>query len=64
MLNLHTQGRPQGGDHLLLASIVLVIASKSETLIFVLCLRTYSMKGDLIRGTKEERGSQVSCKGL
>ena len=42
-----------------MASIALVRASKSETLSFVVCLRTYSIKRVLIRGTKEETGSQV-----
>ena len=36
---------------------------KSGTWNFVLCLQTYSMKGVLIRGTKEETGSQVSSEG-
>ena len=43
-----------------MASIALVRASKSETWSLVLCLRTYFIKGTLIHGTKEGRGSQVS----
>ena len=46
-----------------MASIALVRASKSETWSFVLCLRTYSIKGVLICGRKEETGSQVSWDG-
>ena len=46
-----------------MASIALVRASKSMTWIFVLCLRTYYMKRVLIRGAKEETGSQVSWEG-
>ena len=40
-----------------------VSAAKSETWIWVLCLRMYSMKGVLTRGTNEETGSQVSWDG-
>ena len=46
-----------------MASITLVRASKSETWSFVLCLRTYSIKGVFMRGTKEETRSQVSWDG-
>ena len=41
----------------------MVSAAKSETWILVLCLRMYSMKGVLTRGTNEETGSQVSWDG-
>ena len=44
-------------------SIARVRASKSETWSLTLCLWTYSMNGVLIRGTKEETGSQVSWDG-
>ena len=44
-----------------MASIALVGASKSETWSSVLCLRTYSIKWVLIRGTKEETGPR--CHG-
>ena len=47
----------------LMASIAMVRASKSEIWSFVLCLRTYSIKGVFIRGTKEETISQVSWDG-
>ena len=63
MINLPVEGRFQGGDQSPLALIALVKASKSETWIFVLCLRTYFIKGELIRGTKKETGSQVSWEG-
>ena len=46
-----------------MASIALVRACKSETWSFILCLRTYSIKGVLISGTKKETGSQVSWDG-
>ena len=46
-----------------MASIAPVRAPKSETPSFVLYLWTYSIKGRLIRGTKEETGSQVSWDG-
>ena len=61
-LKLH-QGRAQGADHAPLAAIARVTAAKSETWILVLCLRMYSMKGVLTRGTNEETGSQVSWDG-
>ena len=61
-LKMH-QGRAQGGDQALLAAIARVDAAKSETWILVLCLRMYSMKGVLTRGTNEETGSQVSWDG-
>ena len=57
------QGRAQGADQALLAAIARVSAAKSETWILVLCLRMYSMKGVLTRGTNEETGSQVSWDG-
>ena len=57
------QGRAQGTDQALLAAIARVSAAKSETWILVLCLRMYSMKGVLTRGTNEETGSQVSWDG-
>ena len=57
------QGRAQGGDQAPLAAIARVSAAKSETWILVLCLRMYSMKGVLTRGTNEETGSQVSWDG-
>ena len=53
------QGRAQGADQAPLAAIARVSAAKSETWILVLCLRMYSMKGVLTRGTNEETGSQV-----
>ena len=46
-----------------MASIARVRASKSGTWSLDLCLRTYSIKAVLIRGTKEETGSQVSWDG-
>ena len=46
-----------------MASIAFVGASKSEAWSLVLCLGTYSMKGVLICGTKEEPGSQVFWQG-
>ena len=52
------QGRAQGADQAPLAAIARVSAVKSETWILVLCLRMYSMKGVLTRGTNEETGSQ------
>ena len=57
------QGRAQGADQAPLAAIARVSAPKSETWILVLCLRMYSMKGVLTRGTNEETGSQVSWDG-
>ena len=57
------QGRAQGADQAPLAAIARVNAAKSETWILVLCLRMYSMKGVLTRGTNEETGSQVSWDG-
>ena len=57
------QGRAQGADQAPLAAITRVSAAKSETWILVLCLRMYSMKGVLTRGTNEETGSQVSWDG-
>ena len=57
------QGRAQGTDQAPLAAIPRVSAAKSETWILVLCLRMYSMKGVLTRGTNEETGSQVSWDG-
>ena len=57
------QGRDQGADQAPLAAIARVSAAKSETWILVLCLRMYSMKGVLTRGTNEETGSQVSWDG-
>ena len=57
------QGRAQGADQAPLAEIARVSAAKSETWILVLCLRMYSMKGVLTRGTNEETGSQVSWDG-
>ena len=57
------QGRAQGTDQAPLAAIARVSAAKSETWILVLCLRMYSMKGVLTRGTNEETGSQVSSDG-
>ena len=57
------QGRAQGADQAPLAAIARVSAAKSETWILVLCLRMYSMKGVLTRGTNEETGSQVSWDG-
>ena len=62
VLKLH-QGRAQGSDRVPLAAIAEVSAAKSETWILVLCLRMWSMKGVLIRGTNEETGSQVSWDG-
>ena len=61
-LKMH-QGRAQGADQAPLAAIARVSAAKSETWILVLCLRMYSMKGVLTRGTNEETGSQVSWDG-
>ena len=57
------QGRAQGADQAPLAAIARVSAAKSETWILVLCLRMYSMKGVLTRGTNEETSSQVSWDG-
>ena len=57
------QGRAQGTDQAPLAAIALVSAAKSKTWILVLCLRMYSMKGVLTRGTNEETGSKVSWDG-
>ena len=57
------QGRAQGADQAPLAAVARVSAAKSETWILVLCLRMYSMKGVLTRGTNEETGSQVSWDG-
>ena len=57
------QGRARGADQAPLAAIARVSAAKSETWILVLCLRVYSMKGVLTRGTNEETGSQVSWDG-
>ena len=57
------QGSAQGADQAPLAAIARVSAAKSETWILVLCLRMYSMKGVLTRGTNEETGSQVSWDG-
>ena len=57
------QGRAQGADQAPLAAIARVSAAKSETWILVLCLRMYSMKGVLTRGTNEETGSKVSWDG-
>ena len=59
----NAQGRAQGADQAPLAAIARVSAAKSETWILVLCLRMYSMKGVLTRGTNEETGSQVSWDG-
>ena len=61
-LKMH-QGRAQGADQAPMAAIAPVSAAKSETWILVLCLRMYSMKGVLTRGTNEETGSQVSWDG-
>ena len=63
LLSLPARRRAQGGDQLPIASIALVKASKSETWIFVLCLRTYSMKGVSICRTRGETGTQVSWEG-
>ena len=57
------KGRARGADQAPLAAIARVSAAKSETWILVLCLRMYSMKGVLTRGTNEETGSQVSWDG-
>ena len=57
------QGRAQGIDQAPLAAIARVSAAKYETWILVLCLRMYSMKGVLTRGTNKETGSQVSWDG-
>ena len=57
------QGRAQGADQAPLAAIARVSAAKPETWILVLCLRMYSMKGVLTRGTNEGTGSQVSWDG-
>ena len=57
------QGSARGADQAPLAAIARVSAAKSETWILVLCLRMYSMKGVLTRGTNEETGSQVSWDG-
>ena len=57
------QGRTRGADQAPLAAIARVSAAKSETWILVLCLRMYSMKRVLTRGTNEETGSQVSWDG-
>ena len=57
------QGRARGADQAPLAAIARVSAAKSETWILVLCLRMYSMKGVLTRGTNEQTGSQVSWDG-
>ena len=46
-----------------MVSIARVMASKSETPSLTLCLQMYSTNGVLIRGTKEETGSQVSWDG-
>ena len=54
------KGGAQGADQAPLAAIARVSAAKSETWILILCLRMYSMKGVLTRGTNEETGSQVS----
>ena len=57
------QGTAQGTDQAPLAAIARVSAAKSETWILVLCLRIYSMKGIVTRGTNGETGSQVSWDG-
>ena len=57
------QGRARGADRAPLAAIAPVSAAKSETWILVSCLRMYSMKGVLTRGTNEETGAQVSWDG-
>ena len=59
----NASGEHQGADQAPLAAIARVSAAKSETWILVLCLRMYSMKGVLTRGTNEETGSQVSWDG-
>ena len=59
----HIRGELRGADQASLAAIARVSAAKSETWILVLCLRMYSMKGVLTRGTNEETGSQVSWDG-
>ena len=61
-LKMH-QGRAQGANKAPLTAIARVSAAKSETWILVLCLRMYSMKGVVTRGTNEETGSQVSSDG-
>ena len=63
LLNLPFRERAQGGDQSPEASIARLRASKSKTWSWTLCLRTNSTKGVLIRGTKDETGSQVSCDG-
>ena len=64
LTSAHThQGRAQGADQAPLAAIARVSAAKSEAWILVLCLRMYSIKGVLTRGTNEETGSQVSWDG-
>ena len=60
LLNLPIRKRARGGDQSPEDSIARVTASKSETCSWILCLRTYSMKGVLICGTKDETDSQVS----
>ena len=59
----NASGGAQGADQAPLAAIARVSAAKSETWILVLCLRMYSMKGVLTRGTNEDTGSQVSWDG-
>ena len=60
LLNLPFQERAQGGDQLPGVSIARARASKLETWSWILCRRTNSMKGVLIRGAKDDTGSQVS----
>ena len=57
------QGRAQGADQAPLAAIARVSAAKSDTWIFVLCLRMYTMTGVLTHGTNKETVSQVSWDG-
>ena len=56
--NLLIEERAQGKDQSPMASIALVRPFKGETRSLVSCLGIYTMKEVLIRGTKEETGSE------
>ena len=63
LLKIPFRVRAQGRDKFHDASIPWVRASTSQTWSWILCLRRNSMKGVLIRGAKDETGSQVSWDG-
>ena len=64
MMNTHSAGvRGDGGMSGGVKKKGWSRASKSDAWSWILCLRTNSVKGVLIRCTKDETGSQVSWDG-